>query len=114
IVTDAWPRKVERALALTPAAIISEAKVWRYSWRPIGSRPAARQALVARWLSDWLENGRPFGRPKNRPPRRPRARRCSSRCFRSAEGIGTVRRPDRLLGVTRPSTGSQLHWTLIT
>jgi hypothetical protein len=27
IVTEAWPRKVERALAFTPAAIISEANV---------------------------------------------------------------------------------------
>jgi hypothetical protein len=29
----AWPMKVERAFALTPAAIISEAKVWRHSFR---------------------------------------------------------------------------------
>src|SRR3712207_918550 len=114
MVTEAWPRKVERALALTPAAIISEAKVWRHSWRPTGSRSAARQVLVARWLGDWVENGRAFGWPKKRPPRRPRARRCSSRCFLSAAGTGTVRRPERLLGATRPSLGSQLHCTRIT
>src|SRR5262245_18715915 len=44
----AWPMKVERALAFTPAAIISEAKVWRHSWRVIRSSPALRQAVSAR------------------------------------------------------------------
>jgi hypothetical protein len=33
------------ALALTPAAIISEAKVWRHSWSPIGvSEPVQGEA----------------------------------------------------------------------
>src|SRR3954447_15785054 len=40
IVTDECPMYVESAFALTPAAIISDVKVWRHSCIPIGSRPA--------------------------------------------------------------------------
>jgi hypothetical protein len=40
IVMDEWPMYIERAFAMTPAAIISEAKVCRASCRVIGSSRA--------------------------------------------------------------------------
>jgi hypothetical protein len=51
IVIEACPMKAASVLAFTPAAIISDAKVWRQSCRPIGLSPAARHARSARWLT---------------------------------------------------------------
>ena len=45
---DEWPMNVWSALALTPAAIIRVANVWRHSWRVTGSSPRALQARSAR------------------------------------------------------------------
>jgi hypothetical protein len=42
VVTLARPMEVESAFAFTPAAISKLANVWRYSWRPIGSRAGHR------------------------------------------------------------------------
>ena len=44
----AWPMYVESAFALTPAAIISDANVWRHSWSPIGVSLAAFHSRRAR------------------------------------------------------------------
>lgn len=40
--------KVESAFALTPAAIMSEANVWRHPCSVIQARPAASESLSAR------------------------------------------------------------------
>ena len=45
-----WPMNVCSALALTPAAIISDANVCRHSCSVIARRPCARHALTARAL----------------------------------------------------------------
>src|SRR5438046_207744 len=48
MVMEAWPMNVESAFAFTPAAIISDANVWRHSCSPIASSFAASHALPAR------------------------------------------------------------------
>jgi hypothetical protein len=44
---DAWPRYVERALALTPAAMQIGANVWRHSWSTFFSRHARAFAALS-------------------------------------------------------------------
>jgi hypothetical protein len=55
--------KAARAFALTPAAIISEANVWRHSWRPIGVIPASSHARRARAQIVEVLNARTSLRP---------------------------------------------------
>jgi hypothetical protein len=47
----AWPMNVERAFALTPAAIISEANEWRHSCNVVRFSFASRHAVSARSTS---------------------------------------------------------------
>jgi len=48
--------KLCNAFALTPAAIISEAKAWRHSCSVMRSSPASFQALSARFVNfEWIE-----------------------------------------------------------
>jgi hypothetical protein len=58
IVTLAWPIASQIAFAFTPAAIISEAKVWRPSCSVIGSSCAAFHAVSARRRTVDGSNGR--------------------------------------------------------
>ncbi|HMH40535.1 MAG TPA: hypothetical protein VK532_05000 [Gaiellaceae bacterium] len=47
-VIEACPMNVASAFAFTPAAIISDAYVWRASCSPTGSSPASRHARFTR------------------------------------------------------------------
>src|SRR6476469_822427 len=72
----ACPMKVESALALTPAAIIRDAKVCRHSWSVMRLRPADFHASSARSVSFSPLKGRVAVAPKNRSdPARPVAAR---------------------------------------
>jgi len=62
----ACPMKVESALMLTPAAIQTDANVWRHSCGLIGSSPAAFHARSARFRRDVPLNRRPSSRAKAR------------------------------------------------
>ena len=54
-------------MAFTPAAIISEAKVWRPSWNVIGFSFDCFQATFARRCTPEALNGRSGSRPKAKP-----------------------------------------------
>src|SRR4051812_31105721 len=95
-----------RAFALTPAAIISDAKVWRHSCSPIGSRPARVHAAFARLRTFEGVNGCDALVPKTRPTYRPERSLCSTRCSRRTAAMGTDRRAALLLGATTPSFAS--------
>ncbi len=58
MVIDEWSMNVEKALAFTPAAITSDANVWRQSCRPIGLSSATFRMPSARWLTAWFEKAR--------------------------------------------------------
>ena len=79
---------MERALALTPAAIISDAKVCLDSCNVIGSSFAFVQSVSARAASDESSKGVPAVRPKNSPSLRPKVRAD----FYSAAGAFEFRR----------------------
>ena len=68
----AWPMNVESAFAFTPAAIISEANVWRHSCSVIRLSPAASHAASARSLTARV-NGVSASRPNTSPASRPGA-----------------------------------------
>jgi hypothetical protein len=69
---------VDSDFALTPAAIISDAKVWRPSWRVIGSSSAFLHARAARFRRGVGAKGcDPF--PNTRPSTSAALMRCSTR-----------------------------------
>jgi hypothetical protein len=92
----ACPMYVLSAFALTPAAIISDAYVWRASCSVIRSSFAAFHASSARFvLAAGLATLVPFSL-NTRPLSRPESRCAASRALRR-EAMGTLRRPTALL-----------------
>ena len=124
----AWPMYVERAFALTPAAIISDAKVCRHSCSVIGSSGGPHDpdgtnspwssscqphALRVRSRIDVSLNGRSAVTPNTSPSVQARLSRCSSRWSRRIAGIGTRRSLPDFVAIS-PSTASQPRRTWIT
>src|SRR5689334_16067425 len=97
------------AFGLIPAAIISDANVWRHSRSPIGVRPARVQAAFARLRTFEGVNGCVGVFPKTSPEWRPGAGLVLDETVskdgrdrnRSVRGPG-LRRHDALLCVPRP------------
>lgn len=60
---ELWPIHTDTALMFTPAAIISDANVWRHSWSPMGRSSATSHAARARRRTVEGMNGSEAVRP---------------------------------------------------